>query len=130
MENYLRKSALHPTLITTEPNSDLGLIVTIPCRDEPNIEATLLSLMNCNLPDCATEVILLINDSIVDTDETRVQNQKTLEYTQAFADKHNTAHLKIFPFYFSNIPKKKSGVGCARKIARDHKEKIPLLISE
>ena len=119
MQDYLRKSALHPTLIKSEPAADLELIITIPCRDEPDIEATFLSLKGCDLPDCSTEVILLINDSVVDTDEIRAQNQKTLEYAQAFADKHNKPRLKFFPLYFSDIPKKKSGVGCARKIAMD-----------
>ena len=119
MLTYLQKSALYPAQISALPETDLGLIVTIPCRDEPNIEATFLSLLNCDLPECATEVILLINDSNTDTEEVKAQNQETLEFAQEFANKHNSTRLKFFPLYFSGLSKKKSGVGIARKIAMD-----------
>lgn len=119
MQTYLQKSALYPAQISAQPASDLGLIITIPCRDEPNIEATFLSLKDCDLPDCSAEIILVINDSNIDTEEVKEQNKKTLSYAQDFAQEHNTPRLKFFPLYFSNLTKKKSGVGIARKIAMD-----------
>jgi len=119
LQTYLQKSALYPAQISDNPANDLGLIITIPCRDEPNVEATFLSLKACNLPDCSTEVILLINDSILDTPEVKAQNQKTLDFALDFAEKHNNPRLKFFPLYFSDLTKKKSGVGIARKIAMD-----------
>jgi hypothetical protein len=119
LQTYLQKSALYPAQVSAEPASDLGLIITIPCRDEPNVEATFLSLKDCELPECSTEVILLINDSNIDTEEVKEQNQKTLEYAQGFAKKYNTPRLKFFPLYFTDMTKKKSGVGIARKIAMD-----------
>ena len=119
MQTYLQKSALYPAQILAKPATDLGLIITIPCRDEPYIEATLLSLKECELPECATEVILLINDSNIDTDAVKEQNQKTLDDARDFAEKYNTPRLKFFPLYFSDLTKKKSGVGIARKIAMD-----------
>ena len=119
MQTYLQKSALYPAQISTKPASDLGLIITIPCRDEPNIEATFQSLLDCDLPECATEVILLINDSNTDSEAIKAQNRKTLDYAQEFAGKSNTSRLSFFPLYFSDLSKKKSGVGIARKIAMD-----------
>lgn len=119
MQKYLTKQSLHSTLINESPTTDLGLIITIPCRDEPHVAATFNSLKNCTLPACAVEVILLINDAENDTAIIKSQNKNTLDFAQDFAKKHNSPRLKFFAIHISDIPKKQSGVGTARKIAMD-----------
>ena len=39
-------------LIETAPSPLLGLIVVIPCHDEDGLLHSLLSLKNCDLPNC------------------------------------------------------------------------------
>jgi len=80
LQKYLNKRSLHPILIQESPTADLGLVVTIPCRDEANVVATFDALKNCTLPTCATEIILLINDAENDTEIIKAQNQETLVF--------------------------------------------------
>lgn len=119
LENYLEKRALQTALLSNQPMENLGLVVTIPCRHEPNLLPTLQSIRACLLPNCATEVIILINDNPQDKDKIKQHNQETLIAASEFARLHNKERLRFYPLYYSAISRKKSGVGTARKIAMD-----------
>ena len=57
---YLKKNN-RTALIHSAPDPEVSIIVVIPCFREPDILATLDSLVNCALPKCHTEVIIVLN---------------------------------------------------------------------
>ena len=63
MTRYLRERALFPELIPSPPQADLGLVVVIPAKDEPDLLTSLASLLACDRPQRATEVIVVVNTS-------------------------------------------------------------------
>ena len=65
-----------PNQLLDEPvGSDLGIIVSIPCYNEPYIEGALLALISCEQPSCTVEIIVLINESEEDKPDTIRQNE-------------------------------------------------------
>ena len=58
---YLLKHQLHPPRVASDPRSDLGIVVVIPCHDEPDLRTTLGALWACDRPPCAVEVLVVIN---------------------------------------------------------------------
>ena len=61
VQAYLKRRQLYPFQVPSEPSADLGLIVVIPCFDEPDILKPLRSLAACQRPSCGVEVLLVIN---------------------------------------------------------------------
>ncbi len=94
---------------------DLGLVVVIPCFNEPDLLGSLESLANCDPPGCAVEVIVVVNSSVSSGEEVRLQNQRTLEQAAEWARNRPEVHLLHFP----DLPAKHAGVGLARKIGMD-----------
>ncbi len=106
-----------PDQLLDEPvSTDLGIVVCIPCYNEPYVEGALLALISCEQPTCSVEVIVLINESEEDKPDTIRQNE--LSYQHAF-QLESPGWVSIFPIYIKNIPTKSAGVGIARKMALD-----------
>ena len=63
MSYYLDRYSLRGRLISNDVPNDLGIIIVIPCCNEPNLIASLQSLFDCDLPNCSVEVITIINAS-------------------------------------------------------------------
>lgn len=75
---YLRKHTRNPPRIRQRPHARLGLAVAIPCRDEPDLLTTLEDLWACRRPDCAVEVIVVINAAEDAPPAVHAQNRRTL----------------------------------------------------
>lgn len=116
--DYLQKSALYPPLIETIPSTALGLIVVIPCFDEPNLLKSLESLKKCDLPNSNVEIIVIINCSENADFEVIEQNRFSYEQASEFANIHSTEHLN-FQIFNLQFPPKHAGVGLARKVGMD-----------
>ena len=119
MNYYLERFSVRDQLITAKVNPDLGIIVVIPCCNEPNLISSLQSIVNCSLPTCGVEVITVINASENESEEVLQQNKES--FTQAKKWIAENQHPKL-NFYFieeNNLPKKHAGVGLARKIGMD-----------
>ena len=65
-----------------------GLVVCIPVYAEPDLVATLESLLACDLPDTQVEVILLFNKSNRMTKAESAIHHETWEETLAWINKH------------------------------------------
>ena len=98
---------------------NLGLIVVIPCYDEPHVSETVNALYTCDRPDCAVEILLIINASGRDDDTIHQQNESTLIEMMAWAKKFNDAQFSLHCIYRDDLPVKHHGVGLARKIGLD-----------
>jgi len=101
------------------PASNLGLIVVIPCYNEPDVMHTINALYACARPGCAVEVLLIINASSQDGDVIHRQNQQTLGELSAWAERFNEAAFRLHCVFEDSLPVKHQGVGLARKIGLD-----------
>lgn len=120
MNFYLQKYGFIQPQIQTEPSSELGIVVVIPCFNEPDILTTLKALENCELPACDAEVLVVINASKIHPQEVHLQNQKTLRDIQSWnAENSGTQKLPVHIIYLDDLPAKHAGVGLARKIGMD-----------
>ncbi|MEM9822942.1 MAG: hypothetical protein AAF985_17815 [Bacteroidota bacterium] len=119
MTPYLEKSALYPAQIIGLPHPDLGMVVVIPAYDEPALLKSLEAISNCQLPKCAVEVIVVINDSEKDTLALKQRNQKSYEAACHWGRQHSITTLKFHVLYHTNLPARHAGVGLARKIGMD-----------
>jgi hypothetical protein len=96
-----------------------GLIIVIPCHDEPDLLATLQSLAACRRPGCLVQVRVVIN-AAEDAPAAVVQrNQATREAAQSWIADQQSQDLFFILQYHPDLPAKHAGVGLARKIGMD-----------
>lgn len=116
-ESYLAKHSFRPKIEKT-PERNLSISVVIPCFHEPDILKSLQTLCNCEKPESAAEIILVLNYP-EDSDETvRKFHAQTIEsiYQWQIAQK---SWLPCHIIDAHSLPKKFAGVGLARKIGMD-----------
>jgi glycosyltransferase involved in cell wall biosynthesis len=118
IQNYLIRNQVE-FLIPGLPSNNLGMVIVIPCFNEPNLEATLHSLWICDKPDCHVEIIIVINDSEDSSSAIKEQNQLTVIETRNWIEKHKLDTLHFHLLYCCDLPPKHAGVGLARKIGMD-----------
>ncbi len=114
--NYFEKHLFSKLQLSEVPSKDLGIIVTIPCFNEPELIRTLQSLESCDATHCEVEVIIHINSSENSSTEIIEQNNKTINEFSLW-NKNKTR--KYFLLHSPTLPHKHAGVGLARKIAMD-----------
>nr|VFK57619.1 MAG: Glycosyltransferase like family 2 [Candidatus Kentron sp. TUN]VFK65843.1 MAG: Glycosyltransferase like family 2 [Candidatus Kentron sp. TUN] len=117
--SYLRKHQLSLSRILTPPRLDLGLIVVIPCYNEPNIGLVLDCLWHCKRPACGVEVIVLVNAVYADAPHVHAQNQWTVMFTKNWIAAHQDDSLQFHVLDFPGLPPRHAGVGLARKLGMD-----------
>jgi hypothetical protein len=115
---YARFGALGPQ-IAIPARSDVGLMVVIPCFNEPNLRASLEALWSCSRPDCAVEVITVINSALDASAEVASQNRETLDEAQRWAESRQDPQFTFHFLHCPALPPKQAGVGLARKIGMD-----------
>lgn len=116
---YLERYAISKTYIEQPPPENLGMAVVIPAYKEPGILSTLLSLLRCEKPACAIEVIVVLN--FADSDDSAIKKrtyEQRLELEE-WARKNNSDDLTFHVILEENIPYKTAGPGLARKIGMD-----------
>ncbi len=116
---YLRKHQLVPRQLDGPPHAELGIVVVIPCYNEPDLRLTLDSLQACRSPRAAVEVLVVINAP--EDAGTRVlqQNRRSLQTVQDVDRSLGDPRLRLHALYFSELPPELAGVGCARKAGMD-----------
>ncbi len=101
------------------PNPELGMVVVIPCHDEPDLISSLESLHRCIRPECAVEVIVVINSGEQHGQDVMNRNRGTMELASKWIAEHREDRLTFFTILAENLPAKFAGVGLARKIGMD-----------
>ena len=110
---------MFPAQIEDFPANNLGLVITIPCHNEPDLNRTLRALTACTPPACAVEIIVVINGCAKNSDAVKSRNKQTFEEAKILAQQINRPDFSVFPLLFLDLPPKHAGVGLARKIAMD-----------
>lgn len=119
MNFYLNKYGFQPPVIEAKPNAELGIIVVIPCFNEPDLISSLQALHNCEPTRCKVEVIVVINSGAHHSEAIKAQNQKTYKQALDWSTDQSTPDLSFHFIVEENLPKKHAGVGLARKIGMD-----------
>ena len=118
MSVYLQRYAYPHQLIDEDPSPDTGIIVVIPCYNEPYLLESLESLKACDLPTGTTEVIIIINESDNSMESIKKTNQDAFHSVQTWSKQHNSDRLKFYVHHLT-FPTKHAGVGLARKAGMD-----------
>ncbi|MCB9223906.1 MAG: glycosyltransferase [Crocinitomicaceae bacterium] len=118
MNFYLNKYGFLPPQIIEDPKSDLGIVVVIPCFNEPDLISSLNSLVQCKLPHASVEVIIVVNSGEHHSVEILRQNQRTIAEYKLWKDQTNS-EIDFHLIHVPDLPKKHAGVGLARKIGMD-----------
>lgn len=101
------------------PDTHLGIVVVIPCHDEPYILRTLHALAQCQPPHCWVEVIVVINASTQHHRDIHRQNLISFNELENWLKVQTNLPFKLFPLHFPDLPVKHAGVGLARRIGMD-----------
>jgi hypothetical protein len=104
-------------MIEAPPSPDLEIVVVIPCYCEPDLIITLQSLNACLNISSKIEVLIIVNQSDLDTNQVRQQNQETCNRANHWI-RSQTSGIS-FHIFNQTLPVKHAGVGLARKIGMD-----------
>lgn len=116
---YLAKHQHWRALPGVRAHPELGLVVVIPCHDEPDVLATLESLRRCTRPRAAVETLLIVNASQADDDAVRARNRASVDAARRFAARVDEARFRYHVLEYQDLPARHAGVGLARKIGMD-----------
>lgn len=119
LSSYRDKHALYPLLLQAPVPQDLGVIVVIPCYNEPALFATLDSLWRCHRPTCAVEVLIVLNAPEGTSAEILARHQETAQQLAQWQEQHQDPTLGFHLLAPPPLPPKHAGVGLARKIGLD-----------
>jgi len=119
LRHYLDRHGLYPAQLTAPPPPDLGLVVVIPCYNEPDITTTLSSLWGCRRPWAAVEILVVVNGSSRAPAEAIEHNLATLKAVAAWGEAHNEPRFGCHGLHFPDLPPRHAGVGLARKVGLD-----------
>lgn len=98
---------------------NVGIIIVIPCLDEPDIILTLNSLNNCDEPFCKVEVLIVINHSETADEAVKKSNLKTKLRIENWISDIKNEKINFFVIGPVELQKKWAGAGLARKKGMD-----------
>ena len=116
--HYLEKNK-NSLLVELSPNIDTGIIIVIPCLNEPEVIHTLKSIHSCSVASCHTEIILVINHSRTASARIRNINNCSKCNIQNWIIKNRNDKLSFFVVGPLELPVKWAGAGLARKKGMD-----------
>jgi len=119
-EDYLQKYSYRDTYIQTMPNENLGIVVVIPCYNEPDVVAAVASMYQCEIPTFfSVEVIVVVNSSELSNPDILEQNILSINQLTIFVQNQQRADIHTYIIHEPALKHKDAGVGLARKIGMD-----------
>lgn len=120
-ECYLNRYSSYESLIKEKVNKDFDLIVTVPIYNEEikNLENLLESLLTSYKKEYKIELIFMINEPENEKPEIKEKHLGIVKYLKKKKKEIEEDNIRLYPLYIFNIPKKKFGIGKARKILCD-----------
>ena len=117
--NYFERYNSYSAFITENPNPDTNLIVVIPCYRDEFIFKTLDSLFANNITEVNVEIIVVVNFSVDDNENTKQLNRNIYNQLKDYKKTFIDSKIRIYPIIIEDVPKKHAGVGNARKAGMD-----------
>ncbi len=118
MKTYFDRHLFKPIRLHANPESDVSLIIVIPCFNEPDVLSTLHSLNKCAPAKGKIEVIVVINAAENSPHGVFVQNKDTFRQIMSWQENEKPA-FRVLVLRDEDLPPKHAGVGLARKIGMD-----------
>jgi len=119
VNTYLHRRAWPGPLIEVSPDTDLSMIIVIPAFKEEAVVRVLQCLLACMSPSGSVEVIVVINQPEGAPKEVEEVNTRTHSEVSEWAGKNSSPKIRFHVLYQPDLPRKKAGVGLARKIGMD-----------
>jgi len=116
---YLKKHQYAPAYVNAPICPNLGMLVVLPCYNEPDVLSVLDALLLCRLPTVSVEVLLVLNHAEHAPPECQRQNDATYQQVMPWIKQHTTPQRQFHCLYYPNLPRKHAGVGLARKLGLD-----------
>jgi hypothetical protein len=116
---YLGRFGFCESQVRARPHCDLGLVVVIPCYDEPDLILSLEALWGCEPAPCAVEIIVVINSPLGGDARVLERNERTIDEVRRWTAAHADDRLRVHSIHFPHLPRRQAGVGLARKIGMD-----------
>jgi hypothetical protein len=116
---YIEKRILFPQLIGEAPDQNTAIIVVVPSYGEPEICILLDSLYVSEQPECAVEVIILVNAPENASSEMLLNNRKTIEDIESWKRQEKNCWFRLFSVNIEQGAIPDWGVGLARKTGMD-----------
>jgi hypothetical protein len=102
-----------------DPDPGLFIIVVIPAYNEPDLERSILSLMEAEPPGCQWEIIIVVNEPENCPEAHHIQNLESVRLVNQISKSLTRNDLRIHYLYPEPFKLKKAGPGYARKIGMD-----------
>ena len=119
IERYLERRQFYPFGVAAEASSELGLVVVIPCFDEPDIDTVLASLADCEAPGCDVEVLVVVNAPAGAGTGILARNAAATDRVRDLAAGVRPGWMRIHAIEHNTLPAAQAGVGLARKLGMD-----------
>lgn len=116
---YFQRHKSFKPAISYTPQANLGIVVVLPSYNEPNLWTSLQSLLNCQLPQCDTEVIVVVNFPEASPDDVIENAISCIDIVDKVDKICNNEKLRFVALKAFDLPKKHAGVGLARKTGMD-----------
>ena len=117
--SYFNRYKSLPPFFAERPEEDLNIIAMIPCYDDESVFDTLLSLEKANPIQSKVEVIVVVNSGETSKQEVVDRNRKIFNRLLQQAQEKYYTRFHLLPIWVEGTPKKKAGVGFARKVGMD-----------
>ncbi|HUX54494.1 MAG TPA: hypothetical protein VMV56_08785 [Williamwhitmania sp.] len=117
--SYFSKQADFHKIDLTMPKEDLGIVVVIPCYNEPNLTLTLESLSSCCDPGCGVLVLVVVNYPADSSSEIRSRCAENLAEVASAQQNFGSNWLAFQGIELADVQQRDAGVGYARKIGMD-----------
>jgi hypothetical protein len=116
---YLKKHAAGDSLIQAEPEKGLKYIIVIPSYLETSLEESLVSLFNATPTVSPFEIIIVVNWPEDESQENILFSREKMALNKKWVENNSKEKIKVHFIEAGFIPRKKSGVGYARKTGMD-----------
>ncbi len=117
--SYFRKHALFDPFIPYPLREGTGIIVVVPCYNEPGVLRAVNSLAAASLPSSPVEVIVTVNAPEDASPEAFEQNRRTMEQLEEWCRINNSEGFTVHALDVPPFPTKHAGAGFARKTGMD-----------
>jgi hypothetical protein len=116
---YLKERALFPEFIKEAPDKNTGIIIVVPCYDEPDIAKMLDSLALCSEIACKVEVLIVVNAPADASVESIKNNTLTIKNIEIWKQLNTSCFFRVYTIPPALVPVSAWGVGLARKTGMD-----------